>query len=162
MFIFRVVDLTVECFDKTRKGQPLMPLQSLKSFTLLHNGDKGGATGWSSSTNTSPTHRPSPGRRARSISPMKEVKEILRENPSENPRKTLVSTNQDAGLSNGSKTKLANSPYLKPLRPLPRSTTVLPPTTGGPSAPPSGQPVPLKMTHADKSRKKRIDEDRGN
>lgn len=48
-------DLAIECFDKSRKNQPLLPLQSLKGFSILHCGTQG---------NTVP-------RQTRSVSPAK-------------------------------------------------------------------------------------------
>ena len=33
-------DVSIECFEKSKKNQPLMPLQSLKSFTILYCGTR--------------------------------------------------------------------------------------------------------------------------
>jgi len=35
--VFRV-DLAIECFEKTRRGRPLKPLQALSDFRVIYDG----------------------------------------------------------------------------------------------------------------------------
>ena len=59
--VFRVSpDLAIECFDKSRKGQPLLPLNSLADFSVLYCGASPNA------------HAP---RQIRSVSPFKDAGE---------------------------------------------------------------------------------------
>ena len=37
-FFFDFVDLSVECFEKSRRGRPLLPLQSLHGFEIIYQG----------------------------------------------------------------------------------------------------------------------------
>ena len=40
MILFLLSDVAIECFEKTKKNLPLMPLQSLKHFTILYCGTR--------------------------------------------------------------------------------------------------------------------------
>lgn len=68
--------VALECFDKSKKGQPLLPLQSLRTFEVLYNGDKksgGGSNGGSvGGGETSPARGGSP-KPKRSTSPSKDA-----------------------------------------------------------------------------------------
>jgi len=72
-------DLSIECFEKARRGRPLKPLQALREFRVIYDGSSKCSSGVRSPTRTvgqTPSdHRPklqSPVRRARSLSPLKE------------------------------------------------------------------------------------------
>lgn len=52
--ILSLIDLSIECFEKTKRNQGLMPLQSLRTFTILHNAcPKGSGGGTSTSSSAS-------------------------------------------------------------------------------------------------------------
>ena len=85
--IKETVNIAIECFEKSKRNQPLMPLKSLQNFTILHNGGGGVRPGQSSSPPRSYANNSeninsfgmlrskslSPIRRSRSLSPVKEV-----------------------------------------------------------------------------------------
>lgn len=78
-------DLSIECFEKSRRNRPLLPLQSLQNFTILHNGSPAKATGATRASHRSITATPPSklqsasaaddqgNKRSRSLSPVKEV-----------------------------------------------------------------------------------------
>lgn len=69
-------DLAIECFEKTRRGRPLKPLQSLKDFCIIYDGSGRGEKSPTRSSGQTTQDRAksqsSPVRRARSLSPVKE------------------------------------------------------------------------------------------
>ncbi|XP_070560557.1 protein polyglycylase TTLL10-like isoform X2 [Ptychodera flava] len=75
--IEETLDLTLEIFEKSRKGKPIMPLKALKGFKLLYNGSgSGGGGGGGQSTDNAVVPRSARPRsmanqRARSQSPVK-------------------------------------------------------------------------------------------
>ncbi|XP_055958302.1 protein polyglycylase TTLL10 isoform X2 [Patella vulgata] len=66
------INVSIECFEKSRKNQALMPLNSLKGFTVLYCGSQPNAV---------------QSRQPRSISPAKDT-------PEKNPKVTQVSPNK--------------------------------------------------------------------
>ncbi|CAH1775899.1 unnamed protein product [Owenia fusiformis] len=117
--------LAIECFEKSRKNQPIMPLKSLKKMTILHNGEGGQG---------SPVRgiRTQSERRARS--PLKEATPVTRV-PSDKP-------------SGGSRSGAKSAPFgLTQSKVRPRATTETKSETL-PVSTVSIDPIKLKMTHA--------------
>lgn len=83
-----ITDIAIECFEKSRRGRPILPLQYQQGFQIIHNGGPKGVTSSrnrtsspsrqastnNSNSNPNPRSRSmSPVRRTRSLSPVKEA-----------------------------------------------------------------------------------------
>ena len=90
------VDIALECFDKTRKGKALMPLQSVQNFQVLVNAcPRSGATSSRKDPSRSKSLSPTNVRRSVVCSPTKEP--------------TIVAMSSDVSRSVGQTTKM--TPY---------------------------------------------------
>jgi len=83
------LDLSIECFEKARRGRPLKPLQALKDFRIIYDGSgRCSSDGAAAACEKSPARvgapstqdrHKSPSRRTRSLSPMKDGGAALRD-----------------------------------------------------------------------------------
>ena len=117
--IFFPPDVALECFEKSKRGKPLLPLQSANTFKVIHNGSAGRGGGpakprrtssispirsvqHSATAKTRTPKRPasdSPGRQANSLSPVKETKEV----PPEAAVGTKIGTKTEKGKKSSAK-----------------------------------------------------------
>lgn len=129
-----VLDLTIECFEKTRKNQPLLPLNTLKNFSVLYCGTR---------PNTIPPRAP------RSVSPTKEEK-------SKNSTLSAQTTASKSRLDNGRmshRVSVSSTPLVSTGVKKSEDTSNNANNKSGESSKvtsseqPQSESVPLKMTH---------------
>ena len=120
--VFSFVDVSVECFDKARKGRPIMPLQSQKGFETIFDGSRksgggrrstGGLLQPSMLRSNNRSRSLSPIRRARSLSPLKEPSASTEKDSSQNQRSHFSSTPKATGTSSGLESKRPGSDHLQ-------------------------------------------------
>ncbi|XP_074655111.1 uncharacterized protein LOC141908801 [Tubulanus polymorphus] len=137
--IEQTIGMSLECFDKARKNQPILPLKTSHTFELIYNGDQQRRDSTTSSRRASV----SPARQTRSgsISPVKEPVEL-----SVRPRANSSPYHQAINLPKiNARSSFSNASSSIAEKPTSTKATAIQSSGGGSGS----DSVKLKMTHGD-------------